>query len=151
MAQLITREVAHIRQHGSDSMAVVLRPDDNTELFLHVSHRNGQIEASVRCERGDFGHLNALWSQLQESLGQQKIRLASLQGSASDTQLFRYPGGSPGEGGSSPRQQQPPPQEDFVDDWPTSASPANNPAHVRSRRGSRHRLTTSRPGWETWA
>ena len=157
ISKLVMGEVALIKQHSSDSMAVVLRPDAETELFVHLTQRNGQIEATVRCERGDLQHLGALWGQLQESLAQQKIRLAPLQEPPSNHSNFNQPAGSDpnGSGNGSPRHSQregPQPDKQFMDEWPTPASSSTDPAHVRGRGGSRHRrLTTSRPGWETWA
>ena len=76
---LLVREAGLLRLHSPDSMAVVLRPDGQTELLVHLTQRDGRIEASVRCERGDFQQLGALWGQLQEALAGQKIQLAPLQ------------------------------------------------------------------------
>ena len=148
--KLVGREVVLFRQHSSDSMAVVLRPDAHTELFLHLSRRDGQIEASVRCERGDFYQLNALWSQLQEALAHQKVRLNPLLESSGHP-AFQHSdcSQSSGRDDESPRQSRP--ENDFMDEWPAPASPEQAPAQVRSRRESGHRLSTSRPGWETWA
>ena len=156
ISKLVLGEAALIKQHSSDSMAVVLRPDAETELFVHLTQRNGQIEATVRCERGDLQHLGVLWGQLQESLAQQKVRLAPLQGSPSNQSNFNQPAGADpngsGHGGRSQREGPPPPDKQFMDEWPVPASSSTDPAHVRGRGGSRHRrLTTSRPGWETWA
>ncbi len=158
ISKLVLGEVALVKQHSSDSMAVVLRPDAETELFVHLTQRNGQIEATVRCERGDLQHLGALWGQLQESLAQQKVRLAPLQEPASNHSNFNQPAGSDtnGHGHGSPRHSQreeaQPTEKQSMDEWPTPASSSTDPAHVRGRGGSRHRrLTTSRPGWETWA
>ena len=157
VSKLVLGEVALIKQHSSDSMAVVLRPDAETELFVHLTLRDGQIEATVRCERGDLQHLGALWGQLQESLAQQKVRLAPLQESPSNTSNFNQSAGpdTNSSGHGSPRHSQregPQPDKQFMDEWPTPASSSTDPAHVRGRGGSRHRrLTTSRPGWETWA
>ena len=151
VSKMVGREVMLFRQHSSDSMAVVLRPDANTELFLHFSRRDGQIEASVRCERGDFHQLNALWSQLQESLAHQKVRLHPLQEAAADTGSgHRYSDGF-NRSGHDESSRHSGSDNDFMDEWPAPASPDEQPAHVRSRRESGHRLSTSRPGWETWA
>jgi hypothetical protein len=150
ISRLVLSEVALVRQHSSDSMAVVLRPDADTELFVHLAQRNGQVEATVRCERGDAQLLGALWGQLQESLAQQKVRLAPLQESPSNQSHFNQSSGSDasGHGQGSPRQS--PPEKQSMDEWPVPAP--TDSAHVRGRSGSQHRrLTTSRPGWETWA
>jgi hypothetical protein len=157
ISKLVLGEAALIKQHSSESMAVVLRPDAETELFVHLTQRNGQVEATVRCERGDLQHLGAMWGQLQESLAQQKVRLAPLQESPSNPSNFNQPPGSEmsGSGQGSPRQSQregSQPDKQSMDEWPMPASSGADPAHVRGRGGSRHRrLTTSRPGWETWA
>lgn len=157
ISKLVLGEVALIKQHSSESMAVVLRPDAETELFVHLTQRNGQVEATVRCERGDLQHLGAMWGQLQESLAQQKVRLAPLQESPSNPSNFNQPAGSEtnGSGHGSPRHSQregSQPDKQSMDEWPMPASSGTDPAHVRGRGGSRHRrLTTSRPGWETWA
>ena len=152
ISSLIARESALVRKHGSDSMAVVLRPDAETELFVHLSNRNGQIEATVRCERGDVQHLGALWSQLQESLGQHKVRLAPLQETPTSQSNFNQSPGSGMSGGQNGTRQETRPEKQSMDDWSASASsPASTP-HVRGAGGSRsRRITTSRPGWETWA
>jgi hypothetical protein len=147
---LVMREVALVRQHSSDSMAVVLRPDAETELLVHFTRRDGQIEAFVRCERGDAHQLGALWPQLQETLAHQKVRLAPLQDAASNHASFNHASGSGRNGGGHGADRQPPPDKQSLDEWPAPAS--QGAAHVRGRGGSRHRrVTTSRPGWETWA
>lgn len=151
---LVTRETTLFRQHGSDSMAVVLRPDANTELLVHLSRHNGQIEANVRCERGDFQQLNALWSQLQEALGHQKVRLAPLEESTGDASQFRQTGGGLSQQGQNREEsgRQSPADQQSMEEWPAPASPLQDPAHVRSRTGDLgRRHSTSRPGWETWA
>lgn len=77
--QSLTREVAQFKCYNAESMAVVLKPDAHTEIFLHLVTRNGQIDIQARFERGDFSALNGQWSQLQQTLAQQGVRLGSLQ------------------------------------------------------------------------
>ena len=152
LSVLVMRETAVLKQHTPDSMAVVLRPDANTELFLHLTQRDGQIEASVRCERGNFDQLNALWPQLQESLAGQKVRLAPLQES---TEPQRDSQGATGhtmnfsESEQRSRRQSMP-EDDSTSDRPSSAPPSTVSLHPERRR-SGTRPTASRPGWETWA
>lgn len=76
---LISREVTLVRQLGADALAIVLKPDSRTELFLQLSHHDGKTEAMIRCERGDFEHLQKNWAQLQSSLVGQHTTLAPLQ------------------------------------------------------------------------
>ena len=152
ISTLLLREASLVKKHGSDSMAVVLRPDAETELFVHLSQRDGQVEASVRCERGDAQQLGALWSQLQESLAGQKVRLAPLETSSSAQSNFNPPPHSQSGGGQNGTRQETRPENQSMDEWP--APPASQPAapHVRGAGGTRgRRTTTSRPGWETWA
>ena len=77
--QNLTREVAQFKRFNSESMAVVLKPDANTEIFLHMVTTNGRVEIQARFERGDFTALNGHWAQLQQTLSQQGVRLSSLQ------------------------------------------------------------------------
>jgi hypothetical protein len=79
LLQNMTREVAQFKRFNAESMAVVLKPDAHTEIFLHLASRNGQMEIQARFERGDFASLNGQWNQLQQTLSQQGVRLSNLQ------------------------------------------------------------------------
>lgn len=155
ISSLVLRETALLKKHGSDSMAVVLRPDAETELFVHLSQRDGQIEATVRCERGDAQQIGALWGQLQESLAQQKVRLAPLQDAPGGNSNFNQPQSSGGPamgGGQNGTREDARPEKQSMDERPAPAAPVIHAPHVRGTGGSRRRrITTSRPGWETWA
>ena len=152
IASLMVRESTLVKKHGSDSMAVVLRPDAETELFVQLSQRDVQIEATVRCERGDVQHLGALWSQLQESLAQHKVRLAPLQDAPSSQSNFNQSPGSGMSSGQNGMREETRPEKQFMDERPAPAASQTTAPHVRGTGGSRsRRITTSRPGWETWA
>jgi hypothetical protein len=145
---LLFREALLARQSGSDSMTVVLRTDEETELVLHLTQSRDRLHASVRCERGDRKHLRAVWSQVQESMALQRICLAPLQ----EPLFADLPCEGPAAGAvraESSAAAAPLVEDDFMDEWPSPAPPESQ-RHVRRRR-SRSRLTTSRPGWETWA
>ncbi|GEM_PF-2504022 len=75
----LTREVMQFKNFKSDSMAVVLKPDKNTEIFLHLAMRNGAVEVQARFDRGDFAAVNSQWAQLQQTMQQQGVKLGSLQ------------------------------------------------------------------------
>jgi len=94
LLQNMTREVAQFKRFNAESMAVVLKPDAQTEIFLHLASRNGQIEIQARFERGDFASLNGQWAQLQQTLAQQGVRLSNLQES------FNQPSAQPQAGES---------------------------------------------------
>ena len=158
LSQMVVRETMSLRQTSAESLAVVLRPDPNTELFIQLTRRDGQIEAVVRCERGDAQQLGALWGQLQETLSQQNIRLAPLQESSSNN--FN-------SNSSSPHSQP------FVSENPTNSqgdrhahrqsaaegdlteesSPATSPgkSSARARASENAGPSASRLNWQTWA
>jgi hypothetical protein len=75
----ISREVSNLRATVASSLAVVLRPDSRTELFLRLEIREGKIEAFARCERGDIQLLNSHWPELQRCLANQGVQLLDLQ------------------------------------------------------------------------
>lgn len=65
---LVSAEVRVLRQAGPGELSVLLKPDGRTEIVLHLRRKAGYVEATVRCERGDFQSLNTEWGQLRESL-----------------------------------------------------------------------------------
>ena len=79
LAHLVTQEVLMVRQSGANSLAVSLKVDSHTELFLQLTNHEGQIHASVRCERGNVEGLGSRWGELQESLARQNVQLMPLE------------------------------------------------------------------------
>jgi hypothetical protein len=142
LLQNLTREVAQFKRFNAESMAVVLKPDGQTEIFLHLASRNGQIEIQARFERGDFASLNGQWTQLQQTLSQQGVRLSNLQ------EGFQPPPQQPGGGtewgqGQTPQGQQRQagrdagnaPHEQAFEEFmprPAAADPGQRPARTRS-------------------
>lgn len=152
LSRLVAEEAALVRRHRSESLSVVLRPDAGTELYVHLSRKDGQVEAVVRCERGDFVLLNGLWGQLQESLARHQVRLAPLQESNF------YDGYKPADtaanltGGEPNLSRRPAPdvaRNDSLDPRPAPAPPTQASESTTRRSGPRQ--STSRPGWESWA
>ena len=78
VTSLLQDQVVRFRQTAREAVEVVLKPDSKTELHVQLVQRSGQIEASVRCDRGDAQALGSSWARLQESLAQQGVRLAPL-------------------------------------------------------------------------
>jgi hypothetical protein len=148
---LLLRETLLARQYGSDTMTVALRPDGDTELVLHLTQSNGRLEATVRCERGDLPQLRALWAQVQETMALQRVHLGPLEepigSDGPGDSEFCEGDGTPVQAAASGDA----PENDSLDEWPSPASSVSASPHIRGRRGSRIRRTTSRPGWETWA
>ena len=62
----------------ASSLSLVLTPDGNTQLALHVEVQQGRFEVRAVLERGDFAALGAEWAQLQNRLAEQGVRLAPL-------------------------------------------------------------------------
>jgi len=67
-----------LRRIDASSLSLVLTPDSNTQLALYVKLQQGRFEVVAVLERGDFAALGAEWSQLQNRLTEQGVRLAPL-------------------------------------------------------------------------
>lgn len=78
VARLVTQEAMMVRQSGATSLAVSLKVDPHTELLVHLTNNDGQVQASLRCERGTMAGLSTHWDQLSESLARQNIQLLPL-------------------------------------------------------------------------
>jgi hypothetical protein len=144
----VNQQVVMIRQSGANHLAVSLKLDPHTELSLQLTNHNGQIEASVRWERGAAAGLENHWKDLQESLARQNVQLLPLENrasprtpassSASDTlsaSLFN-------ESSQNPRGHSRDTQRDAPPAAAVKTVPVTNKATTR---------TVSRQGWESWA
>ena len=91
----VINHVTELRQLNLNSLAVVLKPDANTEILLRLEQRGGAVEIQARFERGDFQNFNAHWEELQRSLAGQGVRLSPLENSPfnSDASFHRPTGG----------------------------------------------------------
>ena len=74
----IENAAAGLRRMDASSLSLVLTPDSNTQLALHVEMQQGRFEVRAVLERGDFAALGAEWSQLQNRLAEQGVRLSPL-------------------------------------------------------------------------
>ena len=99
VTSLLQDQVIRFRQTAREAVEVVLKPDSRTELHVQLVQRAGQIEATVRCDRGDAHALGSSWSRLQESLAQQGVRLAPLNESS-----LGFAGEHSRQGFNSPRE-----------------------------------------------
>jgi hypothetical protein len=145
--RLISREVVMVRQSGAEALAVSLKVDSGTSLFLQLTNHHGHIEAAVRCESGDAAALDAHWKQLQESLARQNVQLLPLQ----DKSLPAGPSSdAPADASGNfqdgpPARQQPPPPAPGPEK--PSDSAMNAAVGLSKPKNKHHR----HPGWETWA
>jgi hypothetical protein len=80
LEQMIFREVVSFRQAGAQTLGVTLKVDAHTQLFLQLTSSNGQVQASVRCDRGSFSAPDTQWAQLEQSLARQNVQLLPLDG-----------------------------------------------------------------------
>lgn len=146
LALEVTRHVAELKQLNLDSLAVVLRPDPNTELFLHLKRHNGGVDIQAQFERGDFQQLNAQWGELQSSLAAQGIRVSALEGSGFNSsqapmeqQAKDSHGPPPDRGEREPAHE---PFEELLPDLPVAATAPRSPFQPR---------TSPSRQWESWA
>ncbi len=148
VAHLVTQEVITVRQSGANSLAVSLKVDSHTELFLQLNNHDGQMQASIRCERGNIDTLGSHWGQLQESLARQNVELLPLE----DKGSFRNSTFNPPSDNASSRA--------FDQSSQNQQRPAREPHEELSLAGvsgvsrSSRKTTTnksSRQGWESWA
>jgi hypothetical protein len=132
LEMFVTREAVNIRQKGAESLSVSLKVDAGTELFLQLTNKDGQLQASLRCERGDFSALESQWTQLQQSLARQNVQLMPL-----------------GSGQSSNSQQ--PSEHQQRQLAQSEEGLASRPVvETKQTRGPKPQAR-SRHGWESWA
>jgi hypothetical protein len=122
----VLKHVTELRHMGATEMAVVLKPDAETQLSLRLSlGSNGEVTVQARCEQGDAQLLAANWGEIRHSLAQHGVRLGALEFSperSSDTFQPHAGNGGPSPDGqpSSPRHGQPWPET--LDDLPLVGS-----------------------------
>jgi hypothetical protein len=146
--RMISREVVLVRQSGAEALAVSLKVDARTSLFLQLTNHRGRIEASVRCEAGDAGALGAHWGQLQESLARQNVQLLPLQdNSFPANSSFDAPAGSPKNFQDGPPAQHPPPRPPA----PETAKPSHDAMNAAVNLTKSKNKPLRHSGWEKWA
>jgi flagellar hook-length control protein FliK len=154
--QLIVREVMVVRQMKADSLTVVLRPDDRTEMVLQLSRKDGQLEAFVRCEPKAYEAFHRNWGQLQESMLQHQVQLLPLKQTPvaqyqASTENFTEQGGSGSEFSGRSSQREGDGGERERREVRTTA--VDEPDRVLRRAGGAERLRRGGgvSGWESWA
>jgi hypothetical protein len=148
VGHLLNQQVVMIRQSGANNLAVSLKLDPHTELSVHLTNHNGQVEAAVRWERGSVAGLENQWKDLQESLARQNVQLLPLENrasarmpasnSASDTASASHFNQS----SQNPQRQSRDARRDMPPDATVNTVPVTNKTTTR---------TASRQGWESWA
>jgi len=150
VGHLVNQQVTMMRQSGANNLAVSLKVDPHTELSLQLTNHNGQIEASVRWERGSSAGLGNHWKDLQESLGRLNVQLLPLKNEVSSrTSAFNSvanatPSSYFNQTSQNPQRQSRQAQEDL----PLPDAFVAVPATATTKTATR---TASRQGWESWA
>jgi hypothetical protein len=75
MEELISKEVVRFRWSGQESVSVTIRPEEGTEVVVHLRQREGQMEAMLGMARGEAARFNGHWQQLHDALAEQNVRL----------------------------------------------------------------------------
>lgn len=138
IAQAIRSHVQLLKSSGQEKLDVVLRPDANTELRLHVEKVNGQILVQARCDRGDFARLDANWNAIQQTLANQGVRVELLQHGAHFQNENRNNSSSAFQQQSHSEQK---PDRNFIEQ------------KIAAPKTTRSSATSSAPvrGWQSWA
>jgi hypothetical protein len=103
---------AGLQRGDGASVSLVLRPDPNIQLSLHVKLQQGHLEALAVLEHGDFAALGAEWTRLQNRLAEQGVRLAPLAPGLDHSMSF-LGGESHGPGHEPPPEHSTPAMEDL--------------------------------------
>ena len=103
--EMISREVVRFRWTGQEAVSVLIRPEEGTEMMVHLRQRDGQLEAMLGMGRGEAARFGGHWQQLHDALAEQNVRLlpsremsASLNPAGGGASLNGSPGSGPGHG-----------------------------------------------------
>ncbi len=130
---------AGLRRGDGASVSLVLRPDANIQLALHVKFQQGHLEALAVLERGDFAALGAGWTQLQSRLAEQGVRLAPLVPGSDPSMSFL--GGEPHRPGQDRQPKHPTPA---LEDLPNLVATRTGTSKSAARNKS---FSTQREWW----
>lgn len=146
LAGEILQHASQARDLKLDSMIVVLRTDSETQIALQLVRVADAIEVKARIERGDLATLSHRWSELQQTLAAQGVRLHDFEAKGRSGGSSEQPAtnsGSPEDAGGHARQQA---RRQDTGESLADGTPA--------RRGSPARVTRARGRagtWELWA
>jgi hypothetical protein len=152
--RMVSQEVVMIKQSGASSLAVSLKVDAHTELFLQLTDHDGQMQAAIRIERGNAAGLAEHWGQLQESLGRQNVQLLPLEERANTRHSTHNPFSN--NAGSTPQGQQEHArshraQQQFADDAPATTGRSGKSSRGTATKSKNKTKIPDPDGWESWA
>jgi hypothetical protein len=139
VAQMVSDQAMTFRQTGASNLAVSLKVDAHTEIFLQLTTHDGQIQASLRYERGSGAGLDSHWDELQQSLARQNVQLLPREDKVQPTgaSLSNFDQSS-----SNPQRQ----ARDLRQELPETVTVKPISAATKTKT-----QTVSRQGWESWA
>src|SRR6202012_2101488 len=76
--EMIAVQASRVTGATSDSLQVVIKPSEGTQLSLDLRQRGNGIDAQAVLQQGDFAQLKQQWPELQQQLEKSGIRLAPL-------------------------------------------------------------------------
>ncbi len=78
LARMVLDHAATLKQMTESSLEIVLRADAQTQMRLEMHVTGTETHVRAELQQGDGGLLAAHWSELQDSLARQGIKLAPL-------------------------------------------------------------------------
>lgn len=136
----LMQHVTELRYSGATEMAVVLKPDADTQLALRLTFNSqGEVAVQARCEQGDGQMLAASWGEIRHSLAQQGVRLGALEFAAdhraTETLHPQAGNGGPSPDGQPSSQRHGQPWPETLDDLPLAGSLTEPPGRRGVQRG----------------
>jgi hypothetical protein len=153
VGRLVNQQVSMMRQSGANNLAVSLKVDPQTELSLQLTNHNGQMEASIRWERGATTGLDSHWKDLQESLARVNVQLLPLENKVSsrtpalDSEPQAASASSFNQTSQNPQRQ----SREARQDLPLAGAVVTVSATATNKTNKTTTRTVSRQGWESWA
>ncbi len=149
LAVSVLDHVLAFRRFGARDVDVSLRPDNDTQIALHMSLRNGQVEVVARLERGQFDQVQRHWGELQQSLSQQGIRVGQLTPASDSNAAHGESAGAFQRGFDHASSQREFDQRaDALDERPMAGAMTHGSTRADRSAG---RQTDAPRGWEMWA
>jgi hypothetical protein len=131
-----------------DNMAVMVKPDEHTELRLQFTLKSDGVDVSAQVERGDFNTLRANWGQLQQTLADHGVRMGELHRPSSNANDMSQSGNGAAMGNAHERTPRHRPRlDEELSEELAGAGAMTEAVHVRLHNSPR--VPPRR--WERWA
>ncbi|MHB1308771.1 MAG: hypothetical protein ACYC23_16965 [Limisphaerales bacterium] len=135
LERLIDDVACRVKVQGNDSVSVTFRPNASTEVRIEVRRGDDGLFAALTLVEGDPGKIGIDWTQLQDRLGRQGVRVEM------DQALSAQTGGHPEQSPRKPFDQ--PEEKPMLPRFLNGPVPRDHrPGGAPSTRGG---------SWEFWA